>query len=470
MTIHQFLRTLIARRWMIVLTIITLFLLLGLLIFLVPPRYTATASVVVNSQSQDPLMGALLQTPIGATYVITQAEVIGSPRVAKRVVSKLNLAQDPTMKEAWQDDTHGRGDFAAWIGDLLLSGLKVQPGRESNVIEINYKSRDPVFAATLANAFAQAYLETSMELKVAPAKQSARLFDSRIAEVRSQLEQAQQKLADAQKDAGMVVTPERIDVENARLADLSTQLVMAQGQMADASSRNHGAEGNVASSPDVIQNGVVQGLKTQIALSESKLKELSGRLGPNHPEYIRTQQEVNDLRASLARESAQVGSSLGTADRIGASRVGQLQAAVNSQRQRIIALSQARDGLSVLQREVDNAQKAYDLVMQRYSQTSVESQVAQSDVALLTAATEPIEPSFPKVKLYSVLTLGMGILLGIGLALLAEVFNPMVHGALDITSRVGIPVFAVVPNSRLGRKRWGGILPAPRRDILRLTR
>lgn len=470
MTIYQFLRTLSARRWTIVITVAVMYALLGLLILLVPAKYTATASVVVNSQSQDPLMGALLQMPIGASYVTTQADVIASPRVARRVVAKLKLTQDPALKDEWQEDTDGRGDFAAWIGDLLLVGLKVTPGRESNVIEILYKSRDPVFASTLANAFAQAFLETSMELKVDPAKQSAHFFDSRIAELRTQLEQAQTRLSEAQKSVGMVVTPERMDVENSRLADLSTQLVMAQAQMADASSRDRNARGNPSASPDVIQNGVVQQLKSEIALAESKLKLLSGQLGPNHPQYIRAQQELADLKSSLATNSAQVGDSLGTADRVGVSRVAQLQAAVDAQRQRILELSEHRDQLSVLQRELDNAQKAYDLVMQRYSQTSIESQVAQSDVAILTAATEPVDPSFPRVKLFCLLTLGIGILLGIGLALLAEVFNPMVHGALDITSRIGIPVFAVVPNRKFKRRRLGRMfMLGSRRASLRIT-
>jgi hypothetical protein len=42
---------------------------------------------------------------------------------------------------------------------------------------IAYTSEDPNFAAAAANAFAQSYIETSIELKTDPARQFARWFD-----------------------------------------------------------------------------------------------------------------------------------------------------------------------------------------------------------------------------------------------------------------------------------------------------
>ena len=59
--------------------------------------------------------------------------------------------------------------------ELLTKNLDVKPSRESNVIQINYRSPDPRFAAGLANAFAQAYIATTLELRVDPAKQFRRV-------------------------------------------------------------------------------------------------------------------------------------------------------------------------------------------------------------------------------------------------------------------------------------------------------
>ncbi len=453
MTLYQLLRTLAARWRLIGLTTIAMLVLLVLVVLIFPTKYTGTASVVVSSQSQDAVLGAVTQMPIADTYVSTQADVIASPRVARLVVKKLKLDKDESAVESWQDETNGNGDIVAWIGDLLLDHLKVKPGKLSNVIEINFTSKDPHAAAQVANAFAESYLETNSELKLEPARQTAQFFDVRIGELRKQLEQAQERLSQAQKLVGIVVTPERLDVENARLNDLSSQLALAQSAKADSSSRSRGASGNAAASPDVIQNNVVQTLKTQIAINESKLKEMSEQLGPNHPQLLRAQQNLDDLRASLARETSQVGTSLNTASQVGTDRVSQLQGAVEAQRQRIIELAEKRDHLAVLQSEVDNAEKVYELVMQRYAQTSIESNVYSADVSLLSPAAFPTEPSFPRIKLFALLTTVFGLFLGVGLALLAEVFNPMIHGAADVAQRIGVPVFSVVPKLKTRRAR-----------------
>jgi chain length determinant protein EpsF len=453
MTINQFLRTLGARYRIILATLVTLLVLLALVILIFPAKYTAAASVVVSSQIEDPLAGTVMQTPLTDGLVATQVDIIESPRVARKVVTALNLQNNRELIEAWREDTDGKGDLTDWIANSLLVKLKAKAGRASNVIEISYTSPSAHYATVIANAFTQAYLETSAELKIEPARQSAKFFDVRIGELRGQLEQAQGRLSQGEKDVGLVVTPERIDVENARLADLSSQLALAQSMQADSSSRMKGAAGNASGSPDVIQNAVVQQLKTQIAIAESKQKELSAQLGPNHPQYLAAQEELDNLRASLAKESAQVGSSLNTASRVGVDRVADLQAAVETQRQRIIDISQKRDKLSVLQREVDNADKAYQLVMERYAQTTLESHVAQPDVSLLGVAGEPTDPSFPRIKLFFVLTIVFGLSLGVGLALLAEAFNPTIHGTIDISAQIGLPIFAVVPVLKSRRAR-----------------
>ena len=453
MTLYQFVRTL-AARWSIILGSVVILLLLIIVVMLVfPAKYTAAASVVVSSQSQDPLL-ANNQYSVSDSYVATQADIIGSPHVARGVVQDLNLDRNPELIQEWRDDTDGHGDLVAWIADTLTPNLKVKPARNSNVIDIEFTSRNPHSAALVANAFAVSYLKTTTDLKIEPAKQSAQFFDVRIGELRGQLEQAQSRLADAQRTEGVVVNPERLDVENSHLADLSSQLAVAQSQEADSASRSRGAAGNSSVSPDVIQNAVVQTLKTQIAVAESKQKELSTQLGPNHPQYLAGQQELENLRASLATESARVGSSLNTANRVGIDRAGDLRTAVDQQRQRIIDLAQKKDRLSVLQREVDNADKAYQLVMERYAQTSIESHVAQADVALLTSATDPVNPSFPRIKLFLALGLFFGVLLGVGIALIVEIFNPTVHSAGDIQSQVGIPVFVVVPAMKTRRARF----------------
>src|SRR5271166_6017073 len=138
MTLYQFLRTLAARRRIVFYTVLAMFVILTLVCVVFPTKYTATASVVVSSQSEDPILGGLIQTPISEAFVSTQVDIISSPRVARRVVSDLKLDKDAELVDRWRSATDGKGDVVAWIGDVLLNYLKVKPGRDSNVIEINF--------------------------------------------------------------------------------------------------------------------------------------------------------------------------------------------------------------------------------------------------------------------------------------------------------------------------------------------
>jgi uncharacterized protein involved in exopolysaccharide biosynthesis len=126
-----------------------------------------------------------------------------------------------------------------------------------------------------------------------------------------------------------------------------------------------------------------------------------------------------------------------------------MQSSVEVQRKRILALSETRDKLSVLQRDVDSAQRSYEMVMQRASETNMQSRIAQTDVAQLSPAVTPVDPSFPKVKLFVGMALVCGVFLGIGIALLREMMNPRIYGVDHFMTLTGIPVFSVVPKSHL---------------------
>src|SRR5690606_11394619 len=125
----------------------------------------------------------------------------------------------------------------------------------------------------------QAYLDTTIELRVEPAKRFATLFDEQLKGARERLEQAQGKLSAYQREKGLIASDERIDVENIRLSELSSQLVGLQSLTAESRSRQAQIG---SSSTEVLNNPLVAGLKADLSRQEARLKELSSRLGPQH--------------------------------------------------------------------------------------------------------------------------------------------------------------------------------------------
>jgi uncharacterized protein involved in exopolysaccharide biosynthesis len=93
-------------------------------------------------------------------------------------------------------------------------------------------------------------------------------------------------------------------------------------------------------------------------------------------------------------------------------------------------------------RDVESAQHAYDATAQRYNQTSLEGQANQTEISLLNEATPPTLPSSPKVLLNVAVAAMLGGLLGIGLCILAELFDRCVRSETDLADLLGVPVLA----------------------------
>jgi len=440
-----------------------------------PKKYSASAAVLVDVKTPDPILGALMPGMMTPGYMATQIDIIQSDRVARRVVQMLKIDQNASARQQWQEETEGRGSIEAYFADLLSKQLDVKPSRESNVINITYKSGEPQFAAVIANAFAQAYIDTNVELRVDPAKQYAGWFDQRTKGLRDQLEAAQARLSQFQRENGIINADERLDVENARLQELSSQLVAMQALRAETSSRQAQA-GNTETLPEVLQSGLVQSLKADVARQEAKLKDLSSQYGPNHPQVLRAVAEGQALRAKLETEIKRVAGGVGTNARVNVQREAEIRTALEAQKKKVLEIKKQRDEITVLQREVENAQKAYDMTAQRLVQTNLESQTQQTNIVVLNPAVEPVEPSSPRLLLNALLSIFVGTLLGVGLALLLELLNRRVRSPEDIVEALGLPVIgyldAADARKTRGRKRQKRLvfprfnpdraLPAPR--------
>jgi polysaccharide biosynthesis transport protein len=208
-------------RWKAALLVFLLTVLTSIAVsLLLPKQYTATASVVVDFKP-DPVTAMIYSGMAPPGLIGTQVEVLQSERVARRVIRNLKLADNPQVRDQWRQATAGVGSIETWLLDNFQKRLEVKPSREASVITVSYKAADPNFAAGVANAYVQAYLETSLALRVDPAKQYSAFFDSRAKEARETLEKAQAKVSAFQKAKGIIATDERLDIETARLSEVA---------------------------------------------------------------------------------------------------------------------------------------------------------------------------------------------------------------------------------------------------------
>lgn len=445
MNIIQFLAV-VAARWKIVLAVFLVTVLTTLAISLMlPKQYAAVASVVIDAKP-DPVSAVMYQGMVSPAVMATQIDVIQSDRVALRVVRNLKLAENPQIRAQWQDEAEGKGTIEQWLAELFQKNMDVRPSRESNVITVIYRAPDPRFAAAVANAFVQAFLDVTVEMRVDPAKQYSAFFDQRAKDARQALEAAQSKLSAFQKESGIIANDERLDIENSRLNELSSQLVMVQALSAESGSRQTQAQGTQSDRiQEVLGNPLIAGLKADLGRTEAKLQELSAKFGDNHPQVIETKANIAELRKKVNAETGTVTSGVSVANKINRQREGEIRASLEAQRAKVMKLKAVRDEGAVLNRDVESAQRSYEQVLARLNQASLESQATQSNVSILTQASPPLVPASPRVLLNTLLSVVLGLALAIGAALVVEMVDRRVRVSEDIVAALGLPVLGVLP-------------------------
>jgi chain length determinant protein EpsF len=473
---NQFLLALKARRkaFMVVLCA-TIFAALAIALLL-PKKYVASTSILLDARDEQQLAPAARATARErAGYMQTQMDLIQSSKVAKRVVSDIKYTQLPGVREQFERDTGGLGTIEDWAGNELLKKVKADSSG-SNIMTLTVTDSSPKLAADVANGFAKAYVETSLELRTEPTREAAAWFEDQLKTLRTNVSQAQQKLSAYQKEKGITSTDERTDIEAIRLNELSTQLMAARNATYDAQSRyKHAAEflggGNASSGtsskdmsavadqlPEVMASPAVQAVKAALVAAEGRLEQSTIELGPNHPMQQRNVAEVQGLREKLSSEMKKVVAGLNNNAVATRKREEELKNAYQAQQERLLNMRDSRVELAVMVRDVENAQRTYDTALTRWLTNKVESRANLTNIAVLTPAIEPLEAKSPKVPLIAALSVFVGLLLGGVVVFLLETLDRRVRSRADLESRLAVP--------SLGRlSKWqplgARLLPAP---------
>ena len=438
---------------------------------LLPRQYTAETSLIVEMRI-DPALGALAPALAAPSYMATQIEVLRSERVASRAVKILGVERSTTAVAQWREATKAKIPLERYFADVLARGLSVEPSRGSSVINLTFTAPDPIFAQAAANAFAQAYMDVSVDLRVAPARQSASFLEEQSKSLRNGLEKAQATLSKFQQSKGIVVSDERLDQESARYAALVSQLTMAQAERVETSTRQRNSGGET--SPEVLQSPAVQSLKSQLGTAETKLIEISGVVGINHPTRLQLDAQIRELRQQLAAEVRRVAGGTSVLSRGSSQKVGEIQAMVDQQKRQLLALRADKDQIAVYARDVEAAQRAYDAVAQRLGQLNLEGQNNQANTRLLSPAVEPLEPSRPRILPGVLGSILGGLVVGLAAALALEAIDRRVRRPEDLIVMAGVPVIGVLRPSGSRRPVFRQLLmggaPPPARPALAAPR
>ncbi|GAA4492416.1 hypothetical protein [Pseudaeromonas paramecii] len=442
MTVQQFLTILLSRKRLFVCVFLAVLSLVVVASLLMPKKYLAQAVIAVDAGNADPvtLNVANLMSGQNQNYLGTQASMLASHNSARKVVQALKLTSFPAIQESYRDSNPGPGDtIDDWLASILLSNLSVEPGKGSSTLTLSYKATDPQFAAAILNGFVDAYKAVVVDSRVEMAKQNEAFFQTQLEELKQSMAQKQQQLADYQRQHGLIEAPdERLDLENQKLNYLASELAQAQGELTTAQSKL--TELTKGSAPDVLANPVIQQMTIQLAQQEKLLSESAQREGPNHPSYKQAAAQVSSTRAQLNKLKREYSTMMQSQVETAQSRVKALNAQLEEQKKTVLDMKGQLAQLDIMRRGVENAQRNFDLLMQRWSESMLQANASMTNVTVLQRAIAPAKPVSPVLKFNLLIGAILALFCAAALNYALEWLDRRVRCVADLERDLAMPV------------------------------
>ena len=404
----------------------------------VRPQYDATARVTLNNMTKpDPVSGMTVSVRGADAYVKTQIGMIRDVQVVGPALEAIGWMDDPDLLAAYAarppNDTR---DLGTWISQRIIPGIAAYLVEDSNVLEIRYRGGSPELAKLVVGALRDAYITTSVADRREGALRDAEFQQKRADVLRAELEVLQDRQAELERAAGIVLQAGGQDLDSRRLSQLASPARPVVEDMY-----------MMAPSP----------AKAALAQLDSDIAKASETLGPNHPRLV----QMRRARAML-EQTAQREGSAGEAARAAVAAKAQADAAVLAAQTNKV-LSQRKDlvELKLMQDRIAAKSKAYAEALRRMAGAR---QLALTDESGLTAVGE-VESipgaAFPNKALILGGTGGFGLLAGLLLALLVELLGLRVRTQSGLLGATQAPILGSIP-----RMRGPAAPEAPRRRRL----
>lgn len=486
------------RKWLILFITLLFAGVTVAVLYTITPRFTASVKLVFEKERINLLPGLINQTP-----ATEQVEVITSRVVAERVIDRLGLRFDPEFNAELRPEPASAEllrrvrniDFSAWLSPAIGQGLEIlqvpEPERQavppaitdqlrerllseevldaflgrlkvgtlpqSNVIDISFDSEQPEKAASIADAIASSYLEQRLEAKFEEIQRSSNWLDGRIEELRTQVQMAETTLEEYRRRTGLMESTRGGEGADRQVAELNTQLILARTERAEREARRDQVRRMLQAGPDglaraveVLNSALVNNLVAQEVELNRRVADLRQVYGSRHPQLINAQAELEDLRVKIRQEAVRVAAGLDAEVNVARERERLLEQGLRGLEATIADTNEASVTLRALERDATAARNLLETFLEQSQQLRTQDDIGsqRADATIISAATIPRFPTYPRRTLSVAAAIVVGLVLGVILALLLERFDAVYRSAEQIEEDLGLPVFAGVPDLR----------------------
>jgi polysaccharide biosynthesis transport protein len=395
------------------------------------PIYRATTLLQIEREALKVVEFGGDQRPVedgsAVDFYQTQYELLKSRALAERVVAA--LAPSSTDAGAIQD------------------GLSVEPVRNSRLVRVHFDSSDPQFAARVANAVAQSFIEASLARRFDASSYARNYLEERLAQLKARLEESERELVQFAQQEQIVSDPEGRSLSGNNLTELNSSLSSAQNQRirAEARWRQASASAGAGLPADMLGNSIIRSLQETRAQLQSEYQEKLSVFKPAYPAMMQLRGQIDEVEQQIQQELRNIRSSV-RAEYDAALRQEQLLVAkMAAVRDDVLDTERRSIHYNILKREVDTNRELYDGLLQRYKEIGVAGGVSTNNISIVDPAQVPARQFKPSMARNMAFALIGGIILGLLLAFVLEHLDDTLRGAEELEKLFGLPVVGTIP-------------------------
>ncbi|AFZ26727.1 capsular exopolysaccharide biosynthesis protein [Cylindrospermum stagnale PCC 7417] len=477
------------RRWLVIAAVTaSVFGLSALIAIRQKPIYEAEGKLLFSKTdrvssltSPSAQVGELSSVTQQSSPLDTEAEVIRSNPIVEKTINSLNLV----TKQGSPLEI-----------DEFLKKIKVKSVRSTDILAISYKSSNPKEAADVVNLLMRYYLENNIRINQTQATAANKFLSKQLPEVEARVVKAEAALRRFKEENRVIALDQEATKGVDRLADLSDQITQAQANLTDAATRSQLLQRQLRlnSQQAVDLGNLSQSKAVQDVLTE--YQQVQNQLAVEHTRYT----DEHPMIANLAAKEAALKKQLETrifenagseksvaAQNLGmgelkqtllaqlvqsdversalANRVAVLQNAYALSQRRLSVLPQLQEKQQQLERQLQVARSTYEELLKRSQEVEVVVNQNVGNARVVSAALLPKKAVSPKIALYLALGGFLGILLGVGIALMLEAMDQSLKTLEQAQQLLGYPLLGTIPH--LGQKAKNGgeaLIELPVRD------
>jgi len=493
MTVAALLAALRRRRWVLILCVILFPVAAYIAAKQLTPRYTASTTVMFEptEYAARELQSILRDENTTDAVLASQVEVVRGLPVARRIVRRFDLTDRPEFAWWLQDQERVNTpwyrlrdalaqrvaaispDLAELIGpeppaavppdetaeiqaaEAVRDRLLVQVVRNSRVLSIQFTSEDRRLAADVANYAAELYIADQLEAKFNAVRRANDWLDSRVAQLRQEVQSLEARMAELRASSGLT-RGVNAGLGTEQLSRINTDLIEARNQLATAEARLAAARGGSGSDLTALGASNLVQQRSALDTARAELERLMATHGSNHPDVRAARSKVNDLQRAVGTETTRVVQALDAEARAARARVRSLEDALRQQQAKVNQSQTAEIQLAALEREAEASRSLLRAVLERSQQTVAQTAIEKADARVLSPATVPGSPSFPKVTTFVAAALVLGVMFGLLVIWFLEQADSTIRTGDEVRSALGLPNLALVPMLKrglLGRHR-----------------